>query len=260
MRRLLSAIVPPVLVFVAAALLAEGLVRWLEVKPYVLPAPSAVLEAIKTRHADLLASSVSTAKAAVIGFSLSVVVGVTLAVLLSTSRWVQRAFYPYTVFFQTVPIVAIAPLLVIWFDFGLKSVALSAMIASVFPVIANTLTGLLSTDPSLADLFRLYGASRVGTLLKLKLPSALPGIFTGLRIAAGLSVIGAVVGEFVSGTLERGAGLGITVMVAKRNGRTDDIFAAVLAASLLGLAMLAAINLLAYLMLRRWHASEQIKD
>jgi len=139
----------------------------------------------------------------------------------------------------------------------LKPVAISAFIASVFPVIANTLAGLLSTDPALRDLFKLYGAGPVLSLWKLKLPSALPNIITGLRVAAGLSVIGAIVGEFVAGTLERGAGLGISVLVGKRLANTPYIFAAVLIASLLGLAMLASVNLIGYLLLRHWHASEQ---
>jgi NitT/TauT family transport system permease protein len=255
--RIVKSILPPIVVFVLAVLLAELAVRMFEIKPYVLPAPSAVFAAIVEKHRDLSRSLLSTAEASLAGFAMSALVGVMLAVLLSTSRLVQRALYPYTVFFQTVPIVAIAPLLVIWFDFGLKSVAVSAFIASVFPVIANTLAGLLSTDPALRDLFKLYGASSIATMWKLRLPSALPNIVTGLRIAAGLAVIGAIVGEFVAGVLTRGSGLGVSILVAKRLGNTADIFAAVLVASLLGLAMLSMINLAGYLALRRWHASEQ---
>jgi NitT/TauT family transport system permease protein len=253
----LAAILPPVIVFILGCLLLEAIVRGFDIKPYVLPAPSQVFRAMVSKRDDLLQSLLSTAEAAGIGFALSAIVGICIAILLSTSRWVQRAFYPYTVFFQTVPIVAIAPLLVIWFDFGIKSVAVSAFIASVFPVIANTLAGLLSVDPALRDLFRLYGAKPQAALVKLRLPWALPNILTGLRIAAGLAVIGAIVGEFVAGTLERGAGLGVAVLVAKRLGNTADIFADVLVASLLGLAMLALINLAGYFLLRNWHASEQ---
>jgi len=253
----LRIVLPPVIVFVVVALLAELLVQWLAVKPYILPAPSAVFRAMVTKRAELWPALLSTAQASLIGFALSAVMGIVIAVALSTSRLVQRAFYPYTVFFQTVPIVAIAPLLVIWFDFGLKAVAVSAFIASVFPVIANTLAGLLSTDPALRDLFKLYGAGPIATMFKLRLPWALPNIVTGLRIAAGLAVIGAIVGEFVAGALDRNAGLGVAVLVAKKYGETDVIFAAVLAASMLGLTMLTAINVGGWLLLRRWHASEQ---
>jgi len=251
------AILPPVIVLVGTMLIAEIVIRALDVPPYLLPRPSAVWDVILESREELFGSLLTTARAALIGFSASVIVGIVVALLLSTSKLVQRAFYPYTVFFQTVPIVAIAPLLVIWFGAGLKSVATCAFIVSVFPVIANTLAGLLSTDPALRDMFRLYGASGLAKMWKLKLPSALPNIFTGMRIAAGLAVIGTIVGEFVAGLLEENPGLGILVVEAKKIGRTDLVFAAVLAASLLGLAMLATVNLAGYLTLRRWHASEQ---
>jgi NitT/TauT family transport system permease protein len=162
--------------------------------------------------------------------------------------------YPFTVFLQTVPLVAITPLLVLWFQPGFYSVAISAFIVSVFPVIASTLAGMRSVDPALKDLFRIYRATPVARLWKLKLPSALPNIFTGLRIAAGLAVIGAIVGEFGAGTFDA-QGLGIVILSAKREFKTDLVFAAVLLASLLGLAAFAIVNLFSYLMLRHWHAS-----
>jgi NitT/TauT family transport system permease protein len=253
----LRSVIPPLVVLVGSMLIAEAIVRMASVPSYLLPTPSAVLRVMGERREELWGSLLTTARAALIGFAASVIVGVVVALLLSTSKLVQRAFYPYTVFFQTVPIVAIAPLMVIWFGAGLKSVATCAFIVSVFPVIANALTGLLSTDPALRDMFRLYGASGFATLWKLKLPSALPNIFTGMRIAAGLAVIGTIVGEFVAGELDENPGLGIYVVAAKKYGHTDQVFAAVLVSSLLGLIMLAAVNLAAYLTLRRWHASEQ---
>ena len=155
-------------------------------------------------------------------------------------------------FFQTVPIIAIAPLLVIWFGYGTRTVVASAFVVSIFPVIANTLSGILSTEPALRDLFRLYGASTLVTLLKLRFPAALPQILTGLRVASGLAVIGAIVGEFIGGQ-----GLGSVVDVARTQQRVDKVFAAVLLASVLGLALFGLINLVSYVTLRRWHASEQ---
>lgn len=250
-------ILPPVVVLIATMLLAEAIVKMFDIPGYLLPAPSKVLRVFSDQPRDLLGSLWTTTKAALIGFAASAIVGIVIALLLSTSRLVQRAFYPYTVFFQTVPVIAIAPLLVIWFGAGLNSVATCAFIVSVFPVIANTLAGLLATDPALRDMFKLYGAGGLATLWKLKVPSALPNIITGLRIAAGLAVIGTIVGEFVAGLLDENPGLGIMVVEAKKFGRTDVVFAAVLTASLLGLMMLTAINLLGWLLLRRWHASEQ---
>jgi NitT/TauT family transport system permease protein len=193
----------------------------------------------------------NTGLAALIGFAMSAAGGVVLGVVLSSARWVERAFYPYAVFFQTVPIIAIAPLLVIWVGYGMPTVIASAFIVSLFPVIANTLDGLLSVDPALRDLFRLYGAGGLATLFKLRLPAALPNIMTGLRIGAGLAVIGAIVGEFIGS-----GGLGSLVDIAKTQQRTDKVFAAVLLASLLGLALFLLINAVSRRALRHWHASE----
>ena len=257
MKKFLSNVLPPVVVLIVSVWVMQRVVIAFQVPKYLVPAPSAVWKVIIDQRADLLASLWTTAKAALIGFAASAILGIVIALLLSTSRLVQRAFYPYTVFFQTVPVIAIAPLLVIWFGAGLQSVATCAFIVSLFPVIANTLTGLLSTDPALRDMFRLYGAGSIASVWKLKLPSALPNIVTGLRIAAGLAVIGTIVGEFVAGLLDENPGLGIVVVEAKKVGRTDMVFAAVLAASLLGLLMLSGVNLLGWLLLRHWHASEQ---
>ena len=166
----------------------------------------------------------------------------------------RRAFSPYTVLFQTVPIIAIAPMLSIWFAPGLKAVAACAFIVSVFPVIANTLAGLISTDPALVDLFRLYGAGRGANMFKLRLPSSLPSVFTGLRVAAGLTVIGTVVAEFLVGELGEAQGLGVVIVSASHNGHSDRVFAAVLLASALGLAMLGTVNLVGRLVLANWYA------
>jgi NitT/TauT family transport system permease protein len=245
---------PPVLSFAAGTLLAELLIRLLHVPPYLLPAPSAVVAVMLDRAPDLLHAMLTTAIAATVGFALAVSIGILTAILMSTSRLVQRAVYPYMIFFQTVPVVAVAPLLVIWFGAGLQSVTICALIVSIFPIIANTLTGLLSTDPALADMFKLYRANWLETMLKLRLPSALPNIITGMRIAAGLAVIGAIVGEFVAAVLDQ-PGLGVKLMEARRLGQTDFVFAAILVASVLGLTMFGAVNLFGHVVLRHWHAS-----
>jgi NitT/TauT family transport system permease protein len=248
---------PPAVVLIAGILLWEIVVRALQIQPFLLPPPTRVWAALWKPDADWGDSLWTTAQAALIGFFASTIIGIALAIILAAWPLARRAFYPYTVFFQTVPVVAIAPLLVIWFDAGLESVAICAFIVSVFPVIANTLTGLLSTEPALEDLFHLYGAWPWARLWKLRLPSAIPNIMTGLRIASGLAVIGTVVGEFLVGLLGEGEGLGVRIVSAKKLGRTDELFAAVIIASLLGVAMFAAVNLSARLLLRNWHASEK---
>ena len=245
-RRLLEQALPPLASFVGATLLAELAIRVADVSPLLLPPPSAVARAAWEQGDTLLPALAATARSVGLGLAASASAGILVAVLLSSSRWVERAFYPYAIFFQIVPIVAIAPLLVIWFGYGARAVVAAAFIVSVFPVIANTLTGLLSVDPALRDLFRLYGAGRLATLGKLSLPWALPYVLTGLRIAAGLAVIGAIVGEFVGG-----GGLGVVVLEAMRQQRTDLVFAAILYASGLGLALFAAVNLTSGLALRR---------
>jgi NitT/TauT family transport system permease protein len=246
------AAVPALIPFVVFAAAAEIAVRVGWVKAYLVPAPSSVFAAIVESRAELLGALAATSASAIAGFLLSTALGIAIAVFLSSSRAIQRAFYPYAVFFQTVPIVAIAPLLVIWFGYGMQTVIASAFIVSIFPVIANTLTGILSTEPALRDLFRLYGASSTATLFKLRFPAALPQILTGLRVASGLAVIGAIVGEFIGGQ-----GLGSVVDVARTQQRADKVFAAVLLASVLGLVLFGLVNLASYVTLRRWHASEQ---
>ena len=249
---MLKKLLPPLIPFVVVTLALEWMVRAGIVAGYLVPAPSAVFRALLDNRDELAAAMAKTSTGALAGFALSVLSGIVIAVLLSSSRAIQRSFYPYAVFFQTVPIIAIAPLLVIWFGYGMKTVIASAFIVSIFPVIANTLQGLLSTDPALRDLFRLYGASAAVTLVKLRFPAALPQILTGLRVASGLAVIGAIVGEFIGG-----AGLGSVVDVARTQQRVDKVFAAVLLASVLGLALFGLINLISAVTLRRWHASEQ---
>jgi NitT/TauT family transport system permease protein len=248
LKKAVPALIPAVFIMVAI----ETSVRLGLLKSYLVPPPSAVMLTIVHDWRELLGAFAKTSAAALIGFALSAVIGIAAAVFLSSSRAIQRAFYPYAVFFQTVPIIAIAPLLVIWFGYGIRTVIASAFVVSIFPVIANTLTGILSTDPAHRDLFKLYGASTLVTLFKLRFPEALPQILTGLRVAAGLAVIGAIVGEFIGGE-----GLGSVVDIARTQQRTDKVFAAVLLASVLGLALFGAINLIGSLTLRRWHASEQ---
>jgi NitT/TauT family transport system permease protein len=249
---------PPILSLLLALSAWEALCRALAIPAYLLPPPSDIARASLDQAGMLARATWATARSALVGFFLSGVLGVSFAVLLSASRSLERAAYPYIVFLQTVPIVAIAPLLVLWFGPGERAVSVSAFIVSVFPVVANTLSGLRSVEPALRDLFRLYGAGKLRTLMLLSLPSSLPSIVTGLRVAGGLAVIGAIVGEFVAGFSEGSAGLGIRILEASRQLRTDLLFAAVLCASMLGLALFFATNLAGSFLLRRWHPSEKV--
>ncbi|MBX3155870.1 MAG: ABC transporter permease [Deltaproteobacteria bacterium] len=245
---------PPLAVLVVGLALVELYVRARGTPIYLVPRPSQVLDTLIAERGYLASALWTTAKAGLIGFALSALLGMAIAVGLASSVWVRRAFAPYTIFFQTVPIIAIAPMLSIWLSPGLKAVAACAFIVSVFPVIANTLAGLLATDAALLDLFRLYGASRTATMFRLRLPAALPSVFTGLQVAAGLAVIGTVVAEFLVGELGEEQGLGVVIVSASHNGHSDRVFAAVLLASALGLAMLGAVGFARRAVLANWHA------
>jgi NitT/TauT family transport system permease protein len=251
LRRSTEKFLLPLLPLVVACAFAEAAVRLHWVPAYLVPAPSKVARTFLT-ESDLWRATGETAIASAIGFLLSALIGLLIAIVLSSSRWVQRMFYPYAVLFQTVPIIAIAPMLVIWIGFGMPTVITSAFIVSVFPVIANAINGLLSTDPALLDLFRLYGANRTQSLWKLRLPFALPAILTGLRVAGGLAVIGAIVGEFITG-----GGLGSIIDASRTQQRVDKVFAVLLLASGLGMALFGVVNLVSHLTLRHWHASEK---
>ncbi|MDX9730338.1 MAG: ABC transporter permease [Bdellovibrionales bacterium] len=239
---------PPLLLLVVISCLFEALVRVGVVESFLLPAPSEVFASLYVDRAELMFGLGSTAIAALIGLGLSFVCGVLIAVVFSLSEFLKKAFLPYAVFFQTVPIIALAPVLVIWFGFGQPTVVASAFIVSIFPVIANSVFGLQGTDPALLALFKLHRASRIETLLKLQLPAALPAIMSGLRIASGLAVIGAIVGEFIAG-----GGLGEVVDAARTQQRLDKVFAAVLLSSVFGLVLVFCIDLVSRRALQSWY-------
>jgi NitT/TauT family transport system permease protein len=248
----MSSLLPPLLPLLVSMGVFELAVRSGWVPSYLIPAPSEVFRSLIDDRFELAIAAWTTLSSALVGLVLSFTSGTLFAIALSSSDLARRAFYPYAVFFQTVPIIAIAPLLVIWFGFGQPTVIASAAIVSVFPIIASTLLGLKSTEPALIDLFNLYSASAKQMLYMLKIPFALPQIFSGLRIASGLAVVGAIVGEFIGG-----GGLGSVVDSARTQQRIDRVFAAVLISALLGVVLVGAVNFISALTLGSWHTSER---
>jgi NitT/TauT family transport system permease protein len=257
LRDLATRLVPPLCAALAMLAIWELWVRWTDPPRFLFCAPSEIWRDATGRAGELARATWNTAVAVAWGFSLSAVVGVAAGVILCSSRLLERALYPFTVVLQTVPLVAIAPMLVIWLHAGVEAVAICAFIVSLFPVITNTLIGIRSIPNPQVELFRLYRARPWAILFKLELPGAVPSIMAGLRIAAGLAVIGAVVGEFVAGELGAERGLGIVVVVAAKQGELPMLFAAVALASLLGIAMVGAVNAAAYLLMHRWHVSQR---
>jgi NitT/TauT family transport system permease protein len=251
--RVLRIVLPSVVLAFGLALW-ELVVRIENIPPYVLPAPDLVLRTLFVDLALLSQSLLVTLATTFEGFLLAAAGGVGLAVLFNQSRFVEYSLYPYAVILQVTPIVAIAPLLLIYLP-QQAAVLACAWIVAFFPVLANTTLGLNSVDRNLADLFSLYGASRGQRLWNLKLPSALPYILGGLRIAGGLSLIGAVVAEIAAGSA--GAGSGLAYRIAESGYRLNipRMFAALLLLSLAGIVIFYLLSLISHLALRHWHES-----
>lgn len=252
-------LVLPVVVFAAGLLAWELVVRVKEIPPYVLPAPSAIVSTLIGDWAVLSRSLLTTLLTTLEGFVAAAVGGIALALLFNQSKWVEYSLFPYAVILQVTPVIAIAPLLLIYLE-QQTAVVVCAFIVAFFPVLSNTTLGLNSVDRNLAGLFQLYGASRLQALRHLKLPSALPYILGGLRIAGGLSLIGAVVAEIAAGTA--GAGSGLAYRIAESGYRLNipRMFAALLLLSLAGIVIYGLLALISHLVLRRWHESALGKE
>jgi NitT/TauT family transport system permease protein len=247
------------------ATLALGILGWHlvvalnDIPPYVLPGPALVARTLLADWPVLFASLAVTLLTTLQGFALAAAGGIALSVLFNQSRLVEYSLYPYAVILQVTPIVAIAPLLLIYLPQP-AAVLACAWIVAFFPVLANTTLGLNSVDHNLADLFRLYRASRWQTLRYLKLPAALPYTLGGLRIAGGLALIGAVVAEIAAGTA--GAGSGLAYRIAESGYRLDiaRMFAALVLLAATGIVIYFALSLLSHLALRRWHESAVVRE
>jgi NitT/TauT family transport system permease protein len=242
----------PVLVFAVVAILWHCLVLWLKVPAIILPGPIAVMNAIWLERLVLIKASWVTLQAAAAGLLSSAVFGSLIAVLFSQSSLIRIAFYPYVIFLQTVPIVAIAPLLIIWSGNNFRTIVLVATIISIFPVIANVTSGLLSINENLSELFRMQSATRWQMLTKLRIPAAIPQLVLGLRISSGLAVIGAIVAEFFVGNSGEYDGLGTIMTSRQANLKTAELIAALMACTCLGILLFACVNLLSATLLRRW--------
>ncbi|WP_239467172.1 ABC transporter permease [Rhodoferax koreensis] len=250
----------PVLVFAALLLAWEVTVRAYAVPSYILPAPSLILQTLWDNLGSLMQSWLFTMKITFGALLLAAVGGVLLAVLFAVSKWVELSLFPLAVVLQVTPIVAIAPLILIFIDSTTAALLLCAWIVAFFPILSNTVTGLRSADLNLRDLFRLYRASPWQTLRLLLVPSAMPYFIAGLKVAGGLSLIGAVVAEFTAGAAGKETGLASRILEASFRTEIPKMFAALLLVSLTGIAIHLAFNLVARLALGRWHESEARRE
>jgi NitT/TauT family transport system permease protein len=209
------------------------------------------------RDWGLLAGSLLvTLRIALLALLLALVLGIAVAFLFVQSRTIEASLFPYAILLQVTPVVAIAPLIIIWVEDPTLALVLCATIVALFPIISNTAQGLRSVDPELLDLFRLNRATRLQTLLRLRIPSALPYFFAGLKVSSGLALIGAVVAEFVAGTGGTASGLAYQILQAGLQLNIPRLFAALLLITLAGVLLFLAVSLLARIALRGWHESE----
>jgi NitT/TauT family transport system permease protein len=248
--------IAPITVGLLMLLLWQLAVTALDVPPYLVPGPLLVLQTLVNDAGLLWHALLVTVRITAMALFLAVLLGVAIAFLFAQSRLIEACLFPYAVLLQVTPVVAIAPLVIIWTRDVALALVICATIVAIFPIISNTTLGLRSVDPDLLDLFRLYRATRWQILLRLRVPSALPYFFAGLRIAVGLALIGAVVAEFVAGTGGSGSGLAYQILMAGLQLNIPRLFAALFLITLAGLAIFVATSMLSFLALRGWHESE----
>jgi NitT/TauT family transport system permease protein len=257
-RSVVRRLLPPlgVLAIVLGIWYAFSYVLLRESQRFLLPPPHEVVRVgfLDTENlGEILRGLWSTTQVAIVGLAIAIAIGTSLAVAMSQARWVEDSVYPYAVILQTIPIIALVPLIGFWFEFNFRSRVIVCVLISLFPVVTNTLFGLKSADRQLHDLFTLHGASRATRLRKLLLPSALPAIFAGYRISAGLSVIGAIVGDFFFRQGE--PGIGRLIDVYRNRLESEELFTAIFFSSLLGLVVFWGFGFLGDRLVRSWHES-----
>ncbi len=248
-------IILPAVIGTLALIAWDLTVRLNEIPHYILPGPGLVLESLIEDWDTLFGSLLVTLRITFSALLIAIVGGVGLAVLFSLSPWIERSFYPFAVILQVTPVISIAPLILIYVDDTLTAQLICAWIVAFFPILANTTLGLKSADHNLTDLYRLYGASRWQTLRHLRLPSAMPYFLGGLRIAGGLSLIGAIVAEFAAGTAGAGSGLAYRILEAGYRLNIPRMFAALILISITGILIFLFFSILSHLLLRTWHES-----
>jgi NitT/TauT family transport system permease protein len=259
-RRVRSLLNPDVLAPIGVGILMlvawELAVRLTNTPHYLLPGPILIIKTLFQEWPTLLPSWFITMKIAFTALFAATSSGLFVAILFAQSKWIERSLFPYAVLLQTTPIVAIAPLIIIWMGSNtFAALVICAWIVAFFPIVSNTVLGLNSTDPSLVNLFKLNNASRWQTLWYLRLPSSLPYFLAGLRISGGLALIGAVVAEFVAGTGGAQSGLAYQILMAGYNLQIPRMFAALLLITCSGIAIFALLTALSNYLLKNWHAS-----
>jgi NitT/TauT family transport system permease protein len=248
----------PLAIFALALAVWEAVVRYNNIAPYILPAPSLIARTLVEDRALLFSSLMTTLTITIESLALATVCAVVLALAIAHSRWAERAIMPFAVVLQVTPIIAIAPLLLVYLAPS-NAVLVCAFLVAFFPILSNASLGLASVDHALLDLFDLYHASAWKRLVYLRLPAALPQFLTGLRIGGGLALIGAVAAELAAGAAGQGAGLAFRIVEAGFRVNIARMFAVLVLISLTGVAIYGALALLTHFLLRRWHESARLR-
>lgn len=245
----------PIIVMTLSIGLWDRICVWNNIPHYILPRPGLVFETLIKDWHLLSGSLLVTLKITFGALAIAIIGGVGLAILFALSKWIEMSFFPYAVILQVTPIIVIAPLIFIYVDSKIAGLLICAWIVAFFPILSNTTLGLNSADHNLRNLMQLYGASTWQTLWHLRLPTSLPFFLSGLKVAGGLSLIGAVVAEFVAGTGGVGSGLAFRILEASYRLNIPRMFAAILLISASGILIFMAMSLLSHLLLRKWHES-----
>jgi len=253
-------VVYPLIVAVVLIGLWQGLVVAFDIPPFLVPSPARVAQTLVADANLLFGALYNTLRITLFSFMAAVVVGVVVAAAFVQSRMIETAFFPYAVLLQVTPIVAIAPLIIIWVKDPLASLVICATLVALFPIISNTTLGLRSVNPGLLAYFRMNRASRMQLLFRLRVPSALPYFFGGLRISSGLALIGAVVAEFVAGTGGTGTGLAYQILQAGYQLNIPRMFAALVLITVAGVLLFVLMSALSRWALGGWHESETSHD
>lgn len=246
----------PILTLIIALGIWEGLVRYYEVPHYLIPAPSLIAQTLVKDGPSLMSSLLFTIKLTLFSLFLAIAGGVLIGMIFALSRPIEMAFFPFAVILQVTPIIAIAPLILIYVHDTFAALLICAWIVAFFPILSNTVIGLRSADHNLRDLYKLYGATPLQRLRFLLAPSALPYFMAALKVAGGLALIGAVVAEFVAGTAGQSTGLASRILESSFRNEIPRMFAALFLVSLLGIAIFLVTSWLSRLVLGHWHESE----
>ncbi len=257
MKKLFNHISAPLLFLLLITLFLEAAVAAFDISKFILPPPSSIFKSMLDNRSELLQAGWNSFIIAICGFCLSLLFGTFIALVMAQSRLVERSLYPYALFLQCVPIVALAPIFILWFGYGASSMILISFVLSLFPIITSTVNGLTSVRREYLEMLQLYGANWKHILFKVRLPSAVPYMITGARVSAGLSVVGAIIGEYFAGLSGRARGLAYLIRSNEQNADFPYLFATTLAAAILGLIIFSITGLISQIIIKKGHFQER---